>query len=366
MSLEIELQESEILRYQNSVNDQSHPMSFGISDRAVFIAREQHFKVDSYYMHRIPLEEIREVTLSRERGFRFWFFGIFVTTIGAAFTVGIFIAAQVLPERPPGLIAQAGAVGLVLVGLILLFDSRWRLVLNIQAKRSYKWKPSIFAKREEARTLQEDFLDACRYFGLETHRIDIINTREINAFWNWFEKNSSKDDFTKDKIAECAKNLSDSIDIEVEITGGRSFLIVTANYKKDLFPIVDEIVRNAPKIDGWTFIAFRPPRQIGREYVLADWTLDLSEIFFEAFSDGFYVAIVLYGKWERVEDYDAYEAGVALVQDLLGEYEYIMHLRGLEFAELGAEQPESVLIPVSDLPNYFENFFTIDASNQEH
>ena len=56
ISYDLDLAEDERCFYHRALKDTHKPMCLGVTDRAVFIARERFLKLQAYTMHRIPLE----------------------------------------------------------------------------------------------------------------------------------------------------------------------------------------------------------------------------------------------------------------------------------------------------------------------
>ena len=95
----------------------------------------------------------------------------------------------------------------------------------------------------------------------------------ITQFWNWFEENNkaytfldSVDDEVKEKlIDEFLERLHKFCNgIYFEIGGppdGNLELIITAEGNKKHFDKVEELINSAPQINGWSFIAFKPPME---------------------------------------------------------------------------------------------------------
>lgn len=90
-------------------------------------------------------------------------------------------------------------------------------------------------------------------------------------FWEWFEENNKAYTFLDSVDHEVKEKLIDELlerlhrfsdGIYFEIGGppdGNRELIITAEGNKKYFQKVEELIDSAPQINGWSFIAFKPP-----------------------------------------------------------------------------------------------------------
>src|SRR5579872_5793569 len=83
---------------------------------------------------------------------------------------------------------------------------------------------------------------------------------QTSAFWNWFLK--KKGDLRNqdalragliDEAYEQIRKVNKGLAIEIggDPKKGPTELIISAQGKKDLFPLVDQIISGAPKVEGW-------------------------------------------------------------------------------------------------------------------
>jgi len=89
----------------------------------------------------------------------------------------------------------------------------------------------------------------------------------IDNFWKWFEEHlkdfevlvTSYEPFWDTTLAMLRK-LDPRLCFELSQPDDhdREF-IITAEGRTDLFPLVDSIIAQAPQLDGWRFIALKPP-----------------------------------------------------------------------------------------------------------
>jgi len=169
MPTEISLQPEEKLIFKDTFheNSRTYPVTFAVTDRAVFVTREKHLAKESYTLERIPLSGIRQVFLSRERRRSVIISSALVFVFGLMLTVWMIIpilngesTAKMMPLPPL----------IMIFGLIMPFLKKQRKALVVQLNDGiYKWKPQIaFNKYNQTRvqTMQQQFLAACRHVGV--------------------------------------------------------------------------------------------------------------------------------------------------------------------------------------------------------
>ena len=97
------------------------------------------------------------------------------------------------------------------------------------------------------------------------------NTR-IRDFWQWFANHlsefnslSNSDEPFWDLAVEQIKKVNERLLFELSEAGSATReLIVTAEGHVEAFPIAETLVSLAPRIEGWVFVALKPP--IGFEF----------------------------------------------------------------------------------------------------
>ncbi len=87
----------------------------------------------------------------------------------------------------------------------------------------------------------------------------------ISRFWREFlkhksdlEKLESPDDPAYDRILQSLQKIDSGLFLEFCTTPGTNEFIVTADGKEELFSLVDRIVGEAPRIQGWEVFALKP------------------------------------------------------------------------------------------------------------
>ncbi len=357
MSFEIPLQENEQLIFQAGLQKSRRAMSLGVTDRAVFIARELWLKLDTHYMHRIVFEEIDEVRLVRETGALFkataWFFII----LGGVLTLFAFIGAQLSPNGAQnGSAGSFGAVVILAVGILMLTGKRRILIIRThEGGKKFRWKPHVLDNANEVKSLQESFLSACRYIGVRTRRLDLITEDEVRRFWSWFVLRASKGSLDETSLKERLKKLCDDVHFETVATAASNELILSANGVRDIVPVVEEILSGAPKIPNWTFTAFRKRKPITE--ISEGISFDLTGIYFIPYTSGFDLKIVIFSNWPD-DEFDA-EAFKNMLIELIGEYDFAMNLTGYYLEHMEAVGDERDLIPITELPAVMDEFHTL-------
>ena len=363
MSFELDLNENEQCFYYQGM-ESSRPMCLGVSDQAIFFARELFLKIEAYTMQRIPLEDVKEVVLSRERGPRVWIKWSMVLAFGIISMIVMAIGLSLSPNSKPSVFGTAGPLVFVIVGLAMLIDGRWRLVLTIKTEtKEYRWRPHIFDKRDEVTDLREGFLAACRYVGIRTRRLDLVNKGEITRFWKWMENHAA--DIVPKKlplVRERLHKLCDGLDADIipHANDDGQQLILTSNYAADAFPIVEELSFAAPTIPGITVTAFKPRRKIGDSYCFSGVEYRLDNIFFLKYTDGFGLAFEIYADWEDFEDSE--EFIWSLYRDLLGEYDVVVGVQWVRLRELAEADDPTLLRNIRDLPDAVDEFHYFEVN----
>ena len=145
----------------------SMPMVFAVTNQAVYVVKEQHFKLESWRLERITIPEITNVFIKKERSVFVWILGALTFTGGLILTAGFVwniyraLPGTKVPIVPWPLIFMALTNWIPIVG-------RGRRILIVQVgKKVHKWKAGIFeGKKQEVHDLQNRVLEACRSVGI--------------------------------------------------------------------------------------------------------------------------------------------------------------------------------------------------------
>ena len=192
----------------------------------------------------------------------------------------------------------------------------------------------------------------------------------IEKFWNWFQANEkSLRDFQKNpdktltEVLENAKKIQSGLAIEFEPPKNNIINVtISADGNRNIFSVVQDIIEKAPKIDGWTFVAFRQRMPIekvkGMVLKAQDHELNPDNMkFFPMISDDS-LDIIVYANKVTEENYNqvAY-GGLLLLDNILGEYDCVTKVRSFDFQNMPTKQDElKDLKPLLELTDFVDNF----------
>lgn len=172
-------------------------------------------------------------------------------------------------------------------------------------------------------------------------------------FWAWFAANAQRferrpdqvpvDDFSQ-QLARVHPGLAFVLGPAPQ--GGHE-LEISADGKRDLIPIVTDVVGAAPPIPGWVIHAFRRPHP-GLSIQLGDRTVDAQTVFFDARPNGNALDVIVY-----IDDFDRAPDAVGnlafvLLDSTIGELAVMTKIIGLDFVD--ATRRTHSARPLDELP----------------
>jgi hypothetical protein len=166
---------------------------------------------------------------------------------------------------------------------------------------------------------------------------------DTNYFWNWFMDNkqifenilSNIKNIDQNDIDNAMNNFEENLhkcneNLWFRMGSQNPFeLIITAEGNIDIFPFVEEFVKNSPKIENWKIISFIQPKSIDAFYYKKDnYELIANDIFF-SFSEnltgenGYYLEVMFYVKDDKFIDDDGFKSSIIRVAETaVGEYDF--------------------------------------------
>jgi len=190
---------------------------------------------------------------------------------------------------------------------------------------------------------------------------DEAKTEIISEFWAWFLSYRDQigsatlpDDLHLDEIVEHIGRIEPGL--AVEISGredGVTEMAISADGVRESFPIVEQIVSQAPSIEGWQVIAFRQPVKGDFSLECGDLELRPSALYFQPVEKDGALDIIVYGRGFDNQDRDELSYyGLIMMDNLIGEYDCVTQIRHYDFQELPDEQDRDCLLPLSQLPSF--------------
>jgi len=146
-----------------------HVFALGISNQAIYIpAQKFTVKGDPWHFKRIPLSDVIEIGLRKQRSTSIYVFSAIMIVFGAILTY--WMLGPIL-GREEGYVS-GWPIAMIVGGLLIPFISRGRQTLLVKmVKGKYKWIPQLAvdkSSRETYRQIQSDILEASRKAGIRT------------------------------------------------------------------------------------------------------------------------------------------------------------------------------------------------------
>jgi hypothetical protein len=195
----------------------------------------------------------------------------------------------------------------------------------------------------------------------------VKNRKATQEFWRWFTENCSR--FRSMQAASREKPLDEIMEHLHEIHEGLFFevsepqdgicdFVITAEGRKSLFSLVDEIIAAAPSLKGWTFTALRPPMGFGFAIDYGKVHLDPDELWFLPLSAGenedhlgLQIGIP---KLKKRDEEEALNASRILLDTGLGERRSAETIEHVEVVSLPKDADAAGFIQLPALPEFLD------------
>lgn len=196
------------------------------------------------------------------------------------------------------------------------------------------------------------------------------NDGTIREFWKWFQRHESHlrnfpshPEKYLDEILENLAAIRPGLAVELEPPeDGIIRMTVSANGDRELFPEVEAIVAEAPRLEDWKFIAFRQrmAKDKAENLVLKNpgFELDPNLMRFEPIvsEDGLDIIVFASGITEG-NYHQAANAALILLDNLLGEFDCVTKVRSYDFHALPADKEEAEsLMPLLEIADYVDAY----------
>jgi hypothetical protein len=184
----------------------------------------------------------------------------------------------------------------------------------------------------------------------------------IRAFWRVFQDHqaefvtiSTADHPVYDLILAQLQQVNPGLFFEFSTQPQKAELIITADGKRSLFPLVERVVRDAPDIPGWSILALKPKLWFP---VTASWehvTIRIADVVFDPLQDpdSIDLGLRLFVPDLRPEDtQDAHNAILRALDHGLGEKDFADSVTYTEVRPLPDGASPEDHIPLVQLENY--------------
>ena len=191
--------------------------------------------------------------------------------------------------------------------------------------------------------------------------------KNYNDFWNWFQNNEktffnvvkSHKDIEKGFFDKLSPKLSELKDGYFYLTGmyddNTVELVFTADGNTKNIVFIEELVEQAPKINGWKFTALKPALDIENVAInMAEYKFDSDNLFFYSNDHIDYpdeVDITVIHKEHTEENKQQIGNGTCIFLDnYLGELDFVNNIDNIKI--IGRHEAEKELIPIAKLKDF--------------
>ena len=149
-----------------------HVFAMAVSNQAVYVsAQKLALKRDPWYFKRIPLNEVEEVRLVKQRPVYILLIGLLMISFGGILS---FLMMWRAFNPMPGVAYHVSGwpFAILVGGIIIPFIARGRNTLIVRTRKGrFKWKPQLAVDtktRERCSHIQDELVNACRKVGIST------------------------------------------------------------------------------------------------------------------------------------------------------------------------------------------------------
>ncbi len=205
-------------------------------------------------------------------------------------------------------------------------------------------------------------IDIKNIFGKKEKKI-----MNYSDFWTWFQKHeksffnvvNNNKDIEKDFFDKISLRLSELKDGYFFLTGmfddNTVELVFTADGNPKNIVFVEELVENAPKINGWIFTALKPATDIEKVTInMEGYEFDSENLFFYSndyadFPDEVDICVI-YNEMTEENKQQTGNGSYIFIDNYLGELAFLNNIDNIKF--ISRNEAEKELIPISKLRDF--------------
>lgn len=180
------------------------------------------------------------------------------------------------------------------------------------------------------------------------------------GFWRWFTRHEnelfvsvSHDEGLLDSLGDELQKIRSGLTFELGSPGETRELVISADGDKELFPKVVSLVKAAPDLRRWRFIAFRPRGVFPVEITVGEKVADSNDVFFSLLDNGKVAGIRLFIPGYETNDLGWRAIGYLLLDHALGEYDVEQKLPLIKMYS-PKEATNERRYPLIELPEKFD------------
>lgn len=170
------------------------------------------------------------------------------------------------------------------------------------------------------------------------------------AFWKWFTDHAATLRSDGD-LRKTMETISDEIEkshpgvfAEIGADGDNRTLVLSADGKRDLFPIVAKLYASRPTVAGWTIVAFRQRDEHPTTIELGDKKIDPATVKFVATEAAGKLDLEVFLPGFTTTD-DMGQIAFVILDHVVGEYDMETKIAGIDFAPLDKAPPGAKMLP---------------------
>ena len=185
---------------------------------------------------------------------------------------------------------------------------------------------------------------------------------QIVEFWAWFAQhasalaNSHSESAVRAELLAALQRVDPTLYFELGASAAGHELIVTAGGRRELFPLVEALIANAPSLVGWTFVALKPAMGVDFRTSYEGVVFDARSMWFlplESQADRAALGVRIgVPDFERAPERITKNAICMILDTALGERAAAAELQHLEVAALPANPAEHGFIELAELADY--------------
>ncbi len=151
------------------LSKKAQPFFFAVSNQALYIPRIKLFAVsDPFYFERVPLNQIRHVSVKRLRPYGLWVLAVLMVVAGVFSTFALW--DQMWSKKPAAQSVSGWPIAIIVGGFLIPMAARGRKGLEIwYSGGKFSWKPPLVvdkASKEKISETFQDIIDSCEEVGV--------------------------------------------------------------------------------------------------------------------------------------------------------------------------------------------------------